>query len=594
MEFRLLGPLEVLEGDKTLEIAGTKRRALLALLLLRANEVVRSERLIDDLWGENPPANAPAALRSHISRLRGSLGSELLARLEWGYVLRTPPESIDLRRFEQLLGEADPLPAGERAMLLAEALALWRGPPLADLALEPGLQREIDRLQELHVATLERRIDADLEAGRNSELIGELEGLIAEHPLREHLRSQLILALYRAGRQAEALEVYRETRRVLSEELGLEPSPELRELERAILRQDPSLAPTAAASSASTQPTEPRPLPPASRRRRWLAGGIAASVLLAAGAATAAVLTLTETSTDHSAAPPTTPAQTTPETVTHPDSTRPTETGQPATTTAQSTRHRRAAHPTRTAETAATTTHSTTTHAVTATATTSTAKHSTRVKPKTIARAPAKPVTITDAFGGRYVDPVIWQEVSVGGDVSIAEQGGQLQLTVGSAAVPGGTYNQIDVHVGTQCAFPGNFDARVDYSLLEWPAGDNIMVGLNAIYANGGVMRENNSQSGDIYTSWVIPSNTSIVLPDSTGSLRIDRTNGMETTYFMHQGTWRKLATAKTTGAAVLGLQAFSDHNVPFGGQEIKVAFDNFSVTGVNPICQPGSDPRTP
>ena len=245
VEFRILGPLEVLDGETPVEIAGSKRRAVLALLLLHANEVVRTERLIDDLWGEHAPRNASAALHSHVSRLRKALGPELLARREWGYVLRAEPDSIDLHRFERLVAAAEPLPARERSAKLAEALQLWRGPALSDLAAEPGLQTEIARLDELRLTTLERRIDADLEAGRNAELVGEIETLIAAHPLREHLRWQLILALYRAGRQAEALEVYRETRRVLTEELGLEPSPELRELEKAILRQDPAIAATA-------------------------------------------------------------------------------------------------------------------------------------------------------------------------------------------------------------------------------------------------------------------------------------------------------------------------------------------------------------
>ena len=204
VEFLVLGPLDVMHGDTSIGIAGSKRKALLVLLILRANEVVRTELLIDELWGEQPPRNAAAALQSHVSRLRKALGSEVVARREWGYILRTPPESIDLSRFQRLLVEAHPLPARERAAKLAEALDLWRGPPLADLMLEPGLQEEIARLDELRLSTIERRIDADLEAGRSSELIEELERLIANHPVREHLRWQLILSLYRADRQAEA------------------------------------------------------------------------------------------------------------------------------------------------------------------------------------------------------------------------------------------------------------------------------------------------------------------------------------------------------------------------------------------------------
>jgi hypothetical protein len=234
---------------------------------------------------------------------------------------------------------------------------------------------------------------------------------------------------------------------------------------------------------------------------------------------------------------------------------------------------------------------STATTPVVTTPTTTQAKTTTA---RAIATPPAKPITISDAFESDYVDPTIWHEIQNGGDVSIAEQGGQLQLTVGADAVPGGTYNNIDVHVGTQCSFPGNFDARVDYQLLEWPENDNVLVGLNAIYVNAAVMRESASQWGDEYSSWVIPSNGGVALPDTSGSLRVTRTAGVETTYFWHEGSWRKLAAAPAAGAAVFGLQAMSDLNYPFGKQEVKVAFDNFAVTGVNPRCPPGSDPRGP
>jgi DNA-binding SARP family transcriptional activator len=179
MEFRLLGAFEVWDNGQPVEITGSKRRALLALLVLRANEVVRSELLVDALWGEHPPRNAASALHTHVSRLRKTLGADTIARREWGYVLRAAPAEIDLRRFEGLLAEAEQLAAKERAHKLAEALALWRGPPLADLVNEPALERDIVRLDELRLTTLERRIDADLEAGQNNNLVGELETLIA-------------------------------------------------------------------------------------------------------------------------------------------------------------------------------------------------------------------------------------------------------------------------------------------------------------------------------------------------------------------------------------------------------------------------------
>jgi DNA-binding SARP family transcriptional activator len=576
MEFRLLGAFEVWDNGEPLEIAGAKRRALLALLVLRANEVVRSELLVDELWGEHPPRNAAAALHNHVSRLRKTLGGETIASREWGYVLRAAPEEIDLRRFERLIAEAEPLAAQQRATKLAEGLALWRGPPLADLVNEPALHHDVARLEELRLSTLERRIDADLEAGQSGTLVGELEGLIADQPLREHLRWLLILALYRAGRQAEALEVYRETRRVLTEELGLEPSPALKELEQAILRQDPSL-------DASAAPTHTEPLVVALQPNRRRVPPVALLALLAlglAGTATAIALVRPEKGASSETA---TEAifQTLTETTAGLVSTSPTtETHKTATP-----KHQTTAPPGHTTSNSPSTTakHAPVTRPPTTIAPRAHKRH--KVTP------PPKPVTISDNFAEGYVDPTIWHQVKDGGDVSIAEQGGQLQLTVGPQAVPGGTYNQIDVHVGTQCSFPGNFDARVDYTLLEWPAGDNIDVGLNAIYADGGVMRENSSQWGDEYSSWVGTSNGSPPIPDTSGSLRIKRVKGIETTYFLHNGTWRELASSPESGSAVFGLQAFSDGHNPFGGQEVKVGFDNFQVTGINPICAPGDQP---
>jgi WD40 repeat protein/DNA-binding SARP family transcriptional activator len=246
MEFKILGPLEVWDAGRRVHVRGTKRRATLALLLVNANEVVGTDRFVDVLWGADAPGNAISALHNHISRLRKELGSDVLASEGWGYVLRTDPETIDFHRFERLAAEARALPATEKAERLAEALALWRGPALADLALEDGLSTDLARLEERRLAVLEQRVDADLEVGTVGGLVGELEALIPQNPFREHLRWQLILALYRGGRQAEALEAYRDTRRLLAEQLGLEPSAELRDLERAILSQDPALdAPTA-------------------------------------------------------------------------------------------------------------------------------------------------------------------------------------------------------------------------------------------------------------------------------------------------------------------------------------------------------------
>jgi DNA-binding SARP family transcriptional activator len=243
LQFRILGPLEVCAAGAPLPLAGASQRALLALLLLNANEVVSSDRLLDELWGEALPGSGATALQVRVSQLRKALG-QAAVRLETrppGYMLRVEPEELDLDRFSQLVEDADGAEPAVAAERLREALALWRGAALADFAYESFALAAIMRLDELRLAALERRIDADLALGRHAELVGELEGLVAEHPLREGLRGQLMLALYRSGRQAEALEAYRATRRALVEGLGLEPCPALQSIERAILRHDPEL-----------------------------------------------------------------------------------------------------------------------------------------------------------------------------------------------------------------------------------------------------------------------------------------------------------------------------------------------------------------
>jgi DNA-binding SARP family transcriptional activator len=245
VDFRVLGPMEAVANGSSVALGGAKQRALLAMLLLHANEVVSTERLIDELWGESPPATVTKSIHVYVSRLRKELGEERLVTRSPGYVLRVEPSELDLRRFEALLAEArdGDGDAATTARTLREALDLWRGAPLADLAYEPFAQPEIARLEELRWAALEARIDAELACGRHAELVGELQALIAEHPLRERLHGQLMLALYRSGRQADALETYRGARELLLDELGLEPSEELKRLEAAILRQDPELEP---------------------------------------------------------------------------------------------------------------------------------------------------------------------------------------------------------------------------------------------------------------------------------------------------------------------------------------------------------------
>jgi len=241
LEFRILGPLEVLDDGRPIALGGQKQRALLALLLLDAGRVVSIDRIVDALWGERPPKTAPTSLQNFVSHLRKALGADILVTRPPGYLLRIAPEQLDLERFRMLVDAAKRSPVQERAAKLRQALTLWQGPPLADFALEAFAQPEIGRLEELHLAAIEERIEAELAVGAHAELVGELESLVEEHPLREGLRRQLMLALYRSGRQAEALQVYHDARRVLVDELGIDPSRSLQQLHGAILRQDAEL-----------------------------------------------------------------------------------------------------------------------------------------------------------------------------------------------------------------------------------------------------------------------------------------------------------------------------------------------------------------
>jgi DNA-binding SARP family transcriptional activator len=231
MEFRILGPLEVDSDGRPLEVGGFKQRALLALLLLEANRVVSRDGLIDALWEDDPPATARKALQVYVSQLRGLLGRERVETRTPGYMLRVEEDELDLGRFRRLRQEGRP----------EDALALWRGPPLAEFAHLRFAQPEIARLEELHLACLEERADRRLAAGGHAELAGELEALVRQNPLRERLRAQLMLCFYRCGRQADALETYRDARSALVDELGIEPGRALRELHQAILEQDPVL-----------------------------------------------------------------------------------------------------------------------------------------------------------------------------------------------------------------------------------------------------------------------------------------------------------------------------------------------------------------
>lgn len=277
MEFRILGPMEAVQEGEAVSLPGGRARTVLALLILNAGQVVSTDRLIDELWGGQPPVTANTALQGLVSKLRKSLEPDraerqtptLIETRGPGYVLAIDDGHVDANRFRRLLDEAMTLPAEKKASRLRAALGLWRGAALADFTYEPFAQAEITALEGARMTALEERIDADLELGRHTEVVAELEALVSEHPLRERLHSQLMLALYRTGRQAEALEVYQRLRRTLVEELGIEPGPSLQGLETAILRQDPSLE----ARSGPRPSPQPGAIGGESREESWLPPG---------------------------------------------------------------------------------------------------------------------------------------------------------------------------------------------------------------------------------------------------------------------------------------------------------------------------------
>ena len=295
MEFLILGPLEVRNGEQTVRLGAAKQRALLGVLLLHANETVSTSRLVDELWGEGPPATAEKLVQGYVHALRKQLGPGILETQAPGYRLVVEPQSLDLLEFERLAEEARSAPGIHAVELRRRALALWRGPPLADVALEGPERHSLGRLSEHRLTTQIERLDAELELGRHAQVVGELEALVAEHPYQERAAALLMLALYRSGRQADALEVYRTVRRRLSDELGLQPGQELRDLEAAILRQDAALAAPSAVQErpvAQAAPTEPPPAarPTRRRKRRLVVGGVLVLVAVAAVAVAALLL----------------------------------------------------------------------------------------------------------------------------------------------------------------------------------------------------------------------------------------------------------------------------------------------------------------
>jgi len=592
MDFRILGAVEVFAGGQPLRLGGPRQRALLAYLLLHADESTSAERLVEELWHE-PPQGGVAAIQSHVSRLRRALGGRITTSGN-GYVIELEPGELDLDRFRALLAEAGATGSpADRARLLRTADDLWRGPPLDGLD-APFVSAESHALEELRTAAVEARLDADLAVGGNGELIAELSALVKRHPLREQFRAQLILALYRNNRQAEALEVYQQTRRMLNDELGLEPGPALRELERAILRHDPSLAP-------AIEPESERVAPERRGARRRLPLSVAVGLLVLAGAGAAGALTAaafflrTGEPQAAAAAPPVSVVSTTStrtsrtqvasrhrhrtqHVVRHSDPTvTTTHTQRPVVvvaTTTTTTTTARPAQPRKRVVTQATTTHTTTTT-------------TTRAK----SPAPPKPVTISDTFGGAAIDSARWYEIRQGSGWDFSQRDGHLEFSFQPGTTPGPPYGNFGGHVGTLCKFPGDFDARVDYSLAQWPDQNGIALDLWAFLGPGNqpwsVWRQSSPQGGEQVGSSTGPGvDTALSIDDTAATLRIARHNGVVTAYVLHNGRWVTLTSAASTSWATIGVGALGvGQNPTFGNQPVVVDYDNFRVTADKPVC---------
>jgi DNA-binding SARP family transcriptional activator len=596
-EFQILGPVEVIEAGRPLPLGGPRQRALLALLLLHANEVVPADRLVGELWTSGGPQLPQTALQNHILRLRKVLGDRITSRGS-GYAIRVEPGELDLDRFEHLVAAAAELEPAGRAAMLAEALALWRGPPLANVAAESFATVEAARLEELRLAALEERIDADLELGRHSEVVGELRTLATEHPLRERLCGLLMLALYRCGRQAEALDVFRDERKLLDSELGLEPSPTLRELELAILRQDPALAaPAAGRKPASTVPeAESTPQRP-TRRRRSIT--LALTTLLALTVAGTA-LTLGYLGSAGEAPPATAASSAQPTPRAKPASSTPIRKRpalkqslpKPQTPKPRPRAGKRVAPPAPTAVVPPP-----------PPAPAPTPSPTPPPPPPPAPRAPTpqpppppppappppprpKPMKrMSEDFADGFVDRRNWYAFVTGTSTTVVEQNGRLEVSMSADAIAGGQYNVIDGQLGTTCRFPGDFDARVEFELLRWPPLNGVRVELAAFTRDGGANVARSSQRwGEEYASWLPLANSAAPTPDLQGKLRLRRSSGLLAAYFWNRTQWIKLDSSRHTGAVTLVLHAVSNDK-DFAHADVQVAFDNFVVDARSPVC---------
>ena len=590
MDFRVLGPLTVEDERGPLRLDGPRVRALLAFLLLHANTPVSTSDLLDELWGEDLPKSGATAVQNAVARLRKALGDRVVTEGA-AYLVRVEPRELDLQRFRDLVAEAADAPTEQRAAQLREALGLWRGEALGSIGSAAFVTRERARLEGERLAALNERIDADLALARHAALVPELSALVAENPLDERFRAQLILALYRSGRQAAALDVYRETRQVLADELGLEPGPALRELERAVLRQDSALDPPARAAVAEQQrPAAPR------RKLLWLVG---LAALFAAGTATAVVLghgdgpeAKSAVSTIRPRAVSSTEQATSTAATTHGHKPRPKPppksgiSHHPASTAAATTvaitEERRITTSPNVTTTAATTTRRTTTRRTTTRSTTTTTTSGGNI---------VAPPLIADTFEAKP-DESLWNIFTQGGGPTALQRNGRVEISIPADATPSDNAGQISGNFDVKCLFPDDFDAQVDYELLQWPRANGVNVSLVARvgpqhftprYLFPQISRRS-LPDGEQYQSYLWVADTSVPSDDQKGRLRIARRDGVFTTYYWKTARWIKLDSAKLTAPALISFDAITN-GTGFGRADVSVAFDNFTLYANRADC---------
>jgi DNA-binding SARP family transcriptional activator len=579
VELLLLGPLEVRVAEQAVAVVRPKQRTLLVVLALTPGVCVSRDRLIDELWGESPPESAQHALQVHVSGLRKLLGAELVGTCPGGYKLAVPAAAVDAHRAAELLEQ------GRRDRDLAAlgaAAALFRGEPLADVELLGPAAHERQRLEGLRAEVQQERLELQIAAGGGAELVAPLERLVAEQPLRERPRALLMLALYRAGRPADALAAFQDARRTFVDELGIEPSSALRDLERSILQQEDSLLAAPVAVAAADV-----------HSKRWTRKRILVLVPLAAALVAAGVLAaiFLPPSNPRAALRLTTQRTRAPSTVVV-VARKKNATPKPRPKPKPRLHHHvvvRAPRPT-TVEvlvpvtTAAATTAPTVTHRYVSPPVprpTTTYPVATYTSPPPTTTAPSGPTQISETFDGP-IDGSRWNVLLNGTGANAVVRNGKLVLTLAPGGQPGGQYNFVGVQLGTKQCYAGDIDMQIDYQLIDWPASSSAYVGLQAVFADAVAERFSQPDGGEVYGSIIQPRFTTQLTSDTSGTLRVTRVAGVATTYYLQGGSWHAIDSAPAPKPAVLqfGLNMNPGVVVP---APIEVALDNFTATASGP-----------